>query len=83
MDGAPAVQNEGRPFAGGGASSGAVEQALAHLVAERTPFATYQVVTPKNCGDLDASAAWLFERGSRLLASTSAYCDSDRGPALG
>jgi len=72
VDGGPDVQDQGRPFANGEASSQAVERALEALVAERTPFATYQVLTPRNCHALDASAAWLFERGSRLLASSLA-----------
>src|SRR5689334_17190549 len=53
VDGGPAVQDSGRPFANGLASSAAVERALQALVAERTPFATYQVITPRNCGALD------------------------------
>jgi len=76
VDGGPAVQDGGRPFADGTPTSAAVERALAELVAERTPFASYQVVTPRNCGALDASAAWLFERGSRLLASSLAIDQS-------
>jgi uncharacterized protein len=72
VDGGPAVQDAGRPLASGGASSGLVERALESVAVERTPFASYQVITPRNCGELDESTAWLFERGSRLLASSLA-----------
>lgn len=54
------------------ATSGAVERALEHLAAERTPFCAYQVITPSNARHLDASVAWLFERGARLFASALA-----------
>lgn len=72
VDGGPRVQDQGRPFTDGAPSSAAVERALALLVSERTPFATYQVITPGNCRALDESTAWLFERGSRVLASSLA-----------
>jgi uncharacterized protein len=79
-DGGPQVQDSGRPFTNGAPSSAAVERALEALVAERTPFATYQVVTPQNCSALAASTRWLFERGSRLLVSSLAV-DQDWRPA--
>ncbi|MBK7874574.1 MAG: radical SAM protein [Planctomycetes bacterium] len=57
---------------GSRATSSAVERALEHLAAERTPFCAYQVITPSNARHLDASVAWLFERGARLFASALA-----------
>lgn len=69
-DGAPSVQDAGRPRVDGGPSSKAVERALDALVATGTPFATYQVITPANVRALAASVDWLFEHGSRVLVST-------------
>ena len=69
-DGVPAAQDVGRPARDGSPTSPLVERALEALRATRTPFATYQVITPRNVRHLARSVDWLFARGSRLLMST-------------
>lgn len=68
-DGHPKAQDAGRPLAHGSTakSSVFVEAALANLVAAKTPFCTYQVVTPDNAKHFVRSVDWLFARGSRAL----------------
>ncbi|MBP8299616.1 MAG: radical SAM protein [Planctomycetes bacterium] len=69
-DGCPQAQNLTRPSLDGTPTSALVERALAALVAARTPFATYSVVTPSTARLLPKSVDWLHERGARILIST-------------
>ncbi len=69
-DGGPQAQDGGRRDAAGARTSPLVEQALSALRDERTPFATYSVITPQNARHLADSVAWLWARGSRTLITT-------------
>ena len=82
VDGAPEVQDRGRPFRDGRGSSQAVEKALDLLRSSGTPFATYQVITPQNARRLGESTRWLFRAGSRVLVNTLDFSADWDGAAL-
>lgn len=70
VDGVPEAQDLERPFKDGRPTSRHMERALASLVRTKTPFNTYQVVTPSTVSQLARSVDWLFERGSRVLIAS-------------
>lgn len=80
VDGGPAAQDIGRRTREGGPTSHLVAQSLAALCRSKTPFCTYQVITPANAAHLARATDWLFERGSRLFVSTLDFgADWDEG----